>query len=130
MRRIPLVLALVALGALFPSAASAAPERCSIDVSPSSGGPTDVYRLTATNVPVDAAGGSVEVRVDVRLLGTRTGSIYFVFLVPGTTEFYLDINQPVPGEPVEPLAEGRYLVTASTPHLHGGCRATEGFVVS
>jgi hypothetical protein len=130
MRRLVLIAAVVALAGLFPSTVAAASDRCSVDVSPATGGSTDAYRLTATNVPVDPDGGSVEFRVDVHRLGTPEGSIFFVFLIPGTTEFYLDINQAAPGEPVEPLAEGRYLVRAETPHLPGGCHGTARFVVS
>jgi hypothetical protein len=129
-RKLAVPLASLVLALAFPAAVGAASERCSIDVTPPSGESTDVYRLTATNVPVHPDGGSVEFRVDVHRLGTREGSIYFVFLVPGTTQFYLDLNQPAPGEPVEAMAEGRYLVTASTPHLAGGCHASDRFVVS
>ena len=130
MRRLMLLLAVLALAAAFPSSVAAASDRCSIEISPTSGGTTDVYRLTAANVPVDPNGGSIEFRVDVHRLGTREGSVYFVFLIPGTTEFFLDLNQAAPGEPVEPLAEGRYLVRAETPHLSGGCHATDRFTVS
>lgn len=129
MRRIALLLATLALITIAPATASAATERCSIEVSPASGTSTDVYRVTATNFPVDPDGGSIEVRIDVRRLGTREGSIFFLLLVPGTTEFYLDINQVAPGEPVEPMAEGRYLVVAETAHL-AGCLATDRFVVT
>jgi hypothetical protein len=129
MRRFVLLLAVLTVLAIAPASVSAASERCSIEVSPAAGGPTDVYRVTATNFPVDPAGGSLEVRIDVRRLGTREGSIFFLFLVPGTTDFYLDINQVVPGDPVEPMQEGRYLVIAETAHL-AGCHTTDGFVVT
>jgi hypothetical protein len=130
MRRLALLLTVVAIAAVFPASVAAASDRCSINVTPASGVPTDIYRITATNVPVDPSGGSVEFRVDVRRLGTREGSIFFVHLLPGTTEFYIDLNLAAPGEPVEPLAEGRYLVTAETPHAGPGCHATDRFVVS
>lgn len=129
MRRLLPFLAALMLIVALPGATSAASSQCSIDVTPASGGTTDVYRVTATNIPVDPAGGSVEVRIDVHRLGTREGSIYFLFLFPGTTEFYLDLNQVVPEEPVEPMTPGRYLVLAETPHLAGGCHATDRFVV-
>jgi hypothetical protein len=125
---VPLLAALTLLAAM-PAATLAAEARCLIDVAPSSGGPTDVYRLTASNFPVDPAGGSIEVRIDLHRLGTREGSIYFLFLIPGTTEFYLDLNQLSPEERVEPMVEGRYLVLAETPHMSGGCHAVDRFVV-
>lgn len=128
MRRfIPFVAALMILGAV-PGVAAAASTKCSIEVTPSSGGQTDTYRVTATNFPVDPNGGGIEVRIDVRHLGTRTGSIYFLFLIPGITDFYLDINQAPPGEPAESLAPGRYHVIAQTAHL-AGCHAVDSFVV-
>lgn len=129
MRRFAMLLAILMLLAAAPGSVAAAAERCSIEVTPAAGAPTDVYRVTASNFPVDPDGGSIEVRIDVRRLGTREGSIFFLFLVPGTTDFYLDINQVVPEEPVEPVAEGRYLVVAETAH-HAGCVATDRFVVS
>lgn len=128
MRRfIPLLATLLILGAL-PGVAAADTSKCSIEVTPAAGGPTDTFRVTASNFPVDPNGGGIEVRIDVKRLGTRTGSIYFLFLVPGVTEFYLDLNQPAPGEPVEPMEPGRYLVLAQTAHL-AGCHAVDHFVV-
>ena len=129
MRRLIPVLAAAMLVAALPAAVSAGEARCSIDVAPATGGPTDVYRVSASNFPVDPDGGSVEVRIDVRRLGTREGSIFFLFLVPGTTEFYLDINQLAPGEPVEPMTPGRYLVVAETAH-QAGCHAVDRFLVA
>lgn len=128
MRRFMLSLAIVA-SLLVPAAASAASERCSVTVSPEVGSPTDVYRISGSNLPVEPD-ISVEVRVDVRLLGARSGSIYFAFLIPGSTEFYIDHNVTYPGEPApDPIAPGRYQVLVSTPHIKGGCRAIGGFVV-
>jgi hypothetical protein len=128
MRRfIPLLAALLVLG-VAPGVTAAATSKCSIEVTPASGGSTDIYRVTASNFPVDPNGGGIEVRIDVRRLGTRTGSIYFLFLIPGITEFYLDLNQPAPGEPIEPVEPGRYLVLAQTAHL-AGCHAIDHFVV-
>jgi len=128
MSRFVLSLALVA-SLLVPASASAATARCSVTVSPDTGSPTDVYRILVSNVPVEPD-VSVEVRVDVRLLGSRSGSIYFAFLIPNVTEFYVDHNVTSPGEPApDPLAVGRYQVLVSTPHLKGGCRAVGGFVV-
>lgn len=126
-RLIPILAALLLLGAM-PGAAAAAPSKCSIEVTPAAGEPTDVYRITATNFPVEPNGGSLEVRIDIKRLGTRTGSIYFLFLIPGITEFYLDLNLAAPGEPVEPIEPGRYLVLAQTAHI-AGCHAVDLFVV-
>lgn len=129
MRRFALLLATLVVAAAAPGATFAATaDRCSIEVSPMTGSPTDVYRVTATDFPVHPEGGFVEVRIDVRRLGTRDGSIFFLLLVPGTTEFYLDINQTVPGDPVEPMAPGRYLVVAETAHMTG-CLTVDRFVV-
>ena len=129
MRRFMLSLALVA-SLLVPAAASAASERCSVTVSPSVGSPTDVYRILVSNVPV-VPDTSVEVRVDVRLLGSRSGAIYFAFLIPGATEFYIDHNVSYPEEPApDPLATGRYQVLVSTPHIKGACRSVGGFVIA
>ena len=129
MRRLIGLLATLTILTAMPAAVSAAESRCSIDVAPSAGGPTDLYRLTASGFPVDPNGGSVEVRIDVHRLGTREGSVYFLFLIPGTTEFYLDLNQLAPEEPVEPMVPGRYLVLAETSHLAGGCHAVDRLVV-
>ena len=128
MRRLALVAALLA-AMLIPGAASAAVARCSLSISPESGSPTGDYRFTVSDVPVDANGGSVEVRIDIRRLGTREGAIIHAFLIPGVTEFYVDYNVAPPGEPAESLATGRYLVDVSTPHLHGPCRAVGQFIV-
>lgn len=128
MRRfIPFVAALLILGAV-PGVTAAASTKCSIEVTPSSGGPTDNYRITASNFPVDPNGGGIEVRIDVRRLGTRTGAIYFLFLIPGITDFYLDLNQTPPGEPAESIEPGRYHVRAQTAHV-AGCHAVDHFVV-
>lgn len=128
MRRfIPLLAALLMLGAL-PSVTAAASDRCSVDVTPASGGTNDIYRLTGSNFPVDPNGGGVEVRIDIKHLGTRSGSIYFVFLVPGATEFYVDLNEPPPGEPAMPMEPGRYLVLAETAHM-AGCFDVDTFEV-
>ena len=131
MRRIALVFALLA-ALLAPASVSAGSEKCSLRISPTSGSPTDVYRFTVANVPVYANGGSVEARIDIRRLGTREGSVYFVFLIPGVTEFYIDHNYAYPEEPApDPLATGRYLVEVTTPHLSGpdACHAIGQFVV-
>jgi hypothetical protein len=128
MRRcIPLLAALLLLAGL-PGFAAAASDKCDIEVTPSSGGATDVFRITASNFPVDPDGGGIEVRIDIKRLGTRTGSILFLFLIPGITDFYVDLNLAAPGEPVEPIEPGRYLVLAQTAHL-AGCHAVDMFVV-
>jgi hypothetical protein len=129
MRRIALVFALLA-ALLAPASASAAVATCSLTISPTEGAPTDAFRFSVTNVPVDPDGGSVEVRIDIRRLGTREGSIIFAFLIPGVTEFFVDYNVAPPGEPAETLVAGRYLVDVSTPHLHGACRAVGRFSVA
>ncbi len=107
MRRIALVLTLL-LATLVPGSVAAASERCSMAISPSAGSPTDVYRIAVVGVPVDPQGGSIEVRIDVRRLGSRDRSIIFAFLIPGVTEFYVDYNQSFEGEPLNPLVPGRY----------------------
>ena len=126
--RVLLLSAMLMLG-LAPAGAAAASERCSIEVAPATGAPTDTYRLTATGFPVDPQGGSVEVRIDVRRLGTREGMVFFLHLVPGTTSFYLDINQLAPEEPVDPMTFGRYQVVAETPH-RAACHDTARFEVA
>lgn len=129
MRRILLTLALVA-SLVIPATASAATKKCTVDISPSVGSPTDVYRITVSGVPLAPEGFGVEVRAHIKLLGTRTGSVYFAFLMPGITEFFIDHNLGLPGEPPpDPLAPGRYLVMVTTPHIHGACMAVGMFVV-
>ena len=128
MRRIALVLTLL-LAMLVPGSVAAASERCSLTISPSAGSPTDVYRIAVAGVPIDPLGGSVEVRIDIRRLGSRDRSIIFAFLIPGVTAFYVDYNQSFESEPPNSLVPGRYLVSASTPHINGGCRAVGQFVV-
>lgn len=128
MRRFALSLALVA-SLLVPTAASAASGRCTVTISPEVGSPTDTYRILVSNVPV-VPWTSVEVRVQIKRLGTREGSIYFASLIPEITEFYIDHNLSWPEEPPpDPLIPGRYLVLVTTPHMHGGCNAAGGFVV-
>ena len=132
MRRTALVFALLAV-LVAPATVAAASDRCALTISPTSGSPTDVYRLAVSNVPVDPNGGSIEARIDIRLLGTREGSVYFVFLIPGVTDFYVDHNFSIPEEPApDPLASGRYLVEVLTPHLKGrdACHAIGQFIVS
>lgn len=129
MRRMAIAVALLA-SLLLPGTASATSSRCGIDVSPAVGSPTDAYRINVSNVPVDLAGGSVEVRVDVQRTGTRQRSIFFAVLIPGATQFYIDYHVGYPGEPPpDPLAAGRYRVTAETPHLTGACHAVGQFEV-
>lgn len=129
MRRLIALATVVAVLALVPAPVMAARERCSIDVVPAAGGPTDTYRIIGSNFPLAPDGGSLEVRIDIHRVGSREGSILFLFLVPGGTEFYVDYNAAEPGEPSAPLAEGRYLVRADTPHVRG-CHTTDRFVVS
>lgn len=131
MRRIALLVALLA-AMLVPGTVAAGSDRCSFTISPASGSPTDVYRIAVSNVPVDPNGGSIEARIDIRRLGTREGSVYFAFLFPGVTEFFIDHNDAYPEEPApEPLAAGRYLVEVTTPHLSGrdACHAVGQFTV-
>jgi hypothetical protein len=131
MRRLALVFALLA-AMLVPGSVAADSGRCSFTISPTSGSPTDTYRIAVSNVPVDPDGGSIEARIDIRRLGTREGSVYFVFLIPGVTEFYVDHNYSSPEEPApDPLATGRYQVEVVTPHLRGSdaCHAVSQFTV-
>ena len=131
MRRIALAIALL-VTLLIPGSAMARSERCSIEISPSVGSPTDVYRIAVSNVPVDPEGFSVDVRTDIRRLGSRDGAIIFAFLVPGITAFFVDYHYAYPGEPpVDPLVPGRYQVSVTTPHISGAeaCHAVGQFAV-
>lgn len=126
MRRIVLLVILVLGASLATTGVVAAAEnRCSVSVDPSVGSPTDTYRITVSGLTPDP--GILEVRVDVRLLGgPRSGSIYFAFLIPNVSEFYIDHNS---GDPNEPLASGRYLVRVTAPHVNGaaGCHTVGRF---
>lgn len=127
MRRVALVAALV-LSLLIPTSVVAAGSgRCSLSISPEIASPTDIVRLTISDVPVDSNGGSIEVEIHIRRLGTRDGSIIWAFLVPGTTEFFVNYNEAPPGEPSELLTPGRYQVDVST-HVRG-CYTVGQFVV-
>jgi len=129
MRRAAIILSLV-ITVLLPGSVAARASRCSIDVTPSVGSTTDVYRITVSNVPVDPAGGSIEVRADIQRDGTRDRSTFFAVLVPGATQFYFDYHVAYPGEPApDPLLPGRYRVSAETSHLVGGCHAVAQFEV-
>lgn len=129
MRRALTMLVLVLVATLAAAGAvSAAPARCTVNIAPSVGSPTDVYRIAVSGVPVVPDSG-IEVRVDIRSLGSRSETTYFAFLIPGATEFFIDHNQAEPGEPAGPLEPGRYLVRVTTPHIHGGCTAVGGFLV-
>ena len=119
MRRILLVVAMI-VSLVAPSSVDARASRCALEISPTVGSPTDVYRFHVTNVPVDPQGGSIEARIDIHRLGTREGAIIFAFLIPGATEFFVDYNFAFPEEPPpDPLAPGRYLVSLTTPHISG-----------
>lgn len=113
---------------MLGGAASAARAQCTVNIAPSVISATDVYRIAISGVPVVPDSG-IEVRVEIRLLGSRSESIYFAFLIPGATEFFTEHNQAEPGEPAEPLEPGRYLVRVTTPHIHGGCTAVGRFLV-
>ena len=127
MRRALTILVLVLVATLAAAgAASAARAQCTVNIAPSVGSPNDVYRISGVPVVPDSG---IEVRVEIRLLGSRSESIYFAFLIPGATEFFMDHNQAEPGEPTEPLEPGRYLVRVTTPHIHGGCTAVGRFKV-
>ena len=130
MRRVLMLLTLVA-ALVAPATVAAAPARCSVSITPSAGSPTDVYRILVTNVPSDPD-VSVEADVWVKNAAARTGSIYFAFLVPGVTEFYIDHNAPIEGEEAQPLKPGRYMVTVETPHITGptACHAVGWFTVA
>ncbi len=127
MRRIALLVALVA-AMLMPASVAARSTNCSLDVSPRIGTPTSIYRLTVSNVPLDPAGGSVEVQIDIHRLGTKNGALLFVFVIPGVSRFYVDYNAPIPDEPNEPLAPGVYKLDVHTPHI-GGCQTGGIFIV-
>jgi hypothetical protein len=125
-------LALSLLAVLAPSTTFAATDRCAVSVEPAGGTVNDVYRITVSDLPVDPD-DFLEVRLDVRRLGSRAAWTFVVFVVPGASEFYVDFNQGVndPDEPpAEPLLPGRYLVDASTPHLAGACYAVGKFMIS
>lgn len=128
MRRVALVVALV-FSLLIPASVGAAgSDRCSVSISPKVALPTDIVTIQVSSVPVDPDGGSIEVEIHVRRLGTREGSIFWSFLVPGITEFFVNYNEAPPGEPASvPLAAGRYQVDVST-HVRG-CYAVGQFVV-
>ena len=130
MRRVLLLLALAA-ALVAPASVTAAPARCSVSITPSVGSATDVYRILATNVPSDP-NISVEANVIVRNAAARTGSIYFAFLIPGVTEFFIDHNVSYEGEEPGSLAPGRYMVTVETPHIKGptACHAIGWFTVA
>lgn len=127
-RTIALLLALAICLILLPGPVASARTRCTIDVTPATGGPTDVYRIQASNFPLTTDGTPLEVRIDIRRLGTREGSIILVWVVPGVRDFYVDYNVFEPGEGAVPLAPGRYLVVAETSHQRG-CHTTDRFVV-
>lgn len=132
MRRVLLVLALI-FGLMAPASVAAQSDRCSLEITPTAGSSTDVFRIRVWNVPVDPDGGSVEARIDIRRLGSREGSIIFAFLVPGVTEFYVDYNFAFPEEPPpDPLIPGRYHVRVTTPHLSGAdaCHVVGQFQVA
>jgi hypothetical protein len=127
MRRILLLLVLVLAASLASTGvASGASSRCNVTIDPSVGFATDTYRITVSNLTPDP--GILEVRVDVRLLGTRSGSIYFAFLIPNTSVFFIDHTADDPSQPFE---SGRYLVRVITPHVHGaaGCHTVGRFQI-
>ena len=127
MRRVVLLIVLV-LTASFATTGvvAAAANRCTVTVAPNVGSPTDTYRITVSGLTPDP--DILEVRVDVRLLGTRSGSIYLAFLIPNTDVFFIDHAAE---DPTQPLESGRYLVRVSTPHVNGaaGCHTAGLFRV-
>jgi hypothetical protein len=136
MRRLALVMAVIAAALLPPAAASAhtISKPCDISVMPGRGGPRDVYRIMGRNFPEEKNGGSLEVQIHVsRVVYTADGpslkmkTLYFVFLIPNIHAFYVDFNAPMEGESNR-LKPGHYVVAAETPHQRG-CHTTTGFDV-
>ena len=140
------IVAAIVLTALLPRNVSAATERivsgasertnsaferCEVTVRPAVGSPTQVFRIIVNNVPIDPTGGSVEVDVVVQRIHSSGGTIYFAFVVPFGTKFYIDHNQSFPGEPQSKLAEGRYVISVTTPHIaKKGCHSSGAFIVT
>ncbi len=134
MRRFALLLAILTLAIVVPSPVAAAPRSCTIDVTPHRGTAHTTYRITGNHFPL-STDSPLEVdmfvsRVSFNLadLGRAYVVIYFVFLIPGGTHFYVDFNAPSGGEPPPPILPGRYLVQAFTPHM-GNCNTSSVFVV-
>jgi len=131
------LLLLVALSATIlatlgmPAAVAAAPARCAVSISPSVGSPTDAFRISVTNVPVDPD-GVIEADVIVKNASDRSTTFYFAWLIPGVTEFYIDHNYVYEGEEQTYLAPGRYTVTVETPQVVGptACHAIGWFTVA
>jgi hypothetical protein len=115
MRRVALVFALLAT-LIAPATATAAGGGCAVTVTPSVGTSSDIYTITVSDVPV-LEGGAVEVQINIRRLGTRTGSVIWAFLIPGVTEFSVVYPDVLAGE--EPPTPGRYQLVVTTPHLSG-----------
>ncbi len=134
MRRLAVVLLLLSLAVAVPAPVAAAAKTCTIDVTPSRGSTHTTYRISgnhfplSTNSPLEVDMAVSRVTFNVADLGHVYVVIYFVFLIPGGTHFYVDFNAPAGGEPAPSIAPGRYFVQAFTPHV-AGCRTSSGFVV-
>lgn len=134
MRRLAVVLVLLSLTVAVPAPVAEAAKTCTIDVSPLRGSTHSPYRISghhfplSTNSPLEVDMAVSRISYNLADLGHVYVTIYFVFLVPGLTDFYVDFNAASGGEPAPPILSGRYLVQAFTPHV-AGCRTSSGFVV-
>ena len=134
MTRVFSILASVALAVFVLAAPAAASDggrstgRCSIAVDDHVGGPTTPFRMRGEGWPAGTMRRLTVVEIRVRHVGTDSGSMAWLWLVPGGTWFIYDHNERIENEPVlGPLAPGVYRVRAQA-EGHA-CVARDWFVV-
>lgn len=103
--------------------------RCSIGVDEHVGGPTSGFVMRGQGWPAGAIDKLTIVEIHIRQVGTDSGSLAWLWLVPGGTWFIYDFNTPIdPNEPaLDPLVPGLYRVRAQA-EGHA-CVARDWFVV-
>jgi hypothetical protein len=135
MTRVFPILASVALAVFVLVAPAAASDggrstgRCSIAVDDHVGGPTSPFRMRGEGWPAGTMERLTVVEIHVRHVSTGSGSIAWLWLVPGGTWFIYDHNPEVePNETVlGPQAPGLYRVRAQAEGYR--CVARDWFVV-
>lgn len=129
--RLVFVLALLMVATTNPVSASHGGRSngaCSIAVADHLGGPTSAFRIRGEGWPAGTMERLTIVEIHIRHVGTDSGSIAWLWLVPGGTWFYYDYNAPIePGAPDTVLSPGLYRVRAQAEGHR--CVARDSFIV-
>ena len=135
MTRIARILGIVVVAALVTAAPAAAGHggsstgSCSISVDRHVGGPSSGFRMHGEGWPAGTLESLTIVEIRINRVGTHSGSLAWLWLVPGGTWFIYDFNTSIdPNEPpADPLAPGTYRIRAQAEGY--GCVARDWFVI-